>query len=210
MANPEPDSNAEDGTTRDDLVQRLELMEQMIAEGRQTTMRCGWIFVLWGLVDLAGMGWQQRPHHTQWAWPICLGVGVLATVAGLALRRRPPSRPRATQCRDVQAVWSMMGLAMIIYVFTAQFTHFAWQYGYISALLIIIGLAHAISAVILRWPVQGVVAAIWWAGAVAILVCNSYRATDLIFLIEMCFGMIAFGLYVMLLERNSGVKGKLV
>ena len=50
---------AEDGTTRDDLVQRVALMEEMIAEGRQTTVRFGWIFLLWG-VDRSGWRWLGR------------------------------------------------------------------------------------------------------------------------------------------------------
>ena len=205
MTNPEP----ENGKSRDELLQRIELMECMIAEGRQTTMRNGWIFVLWGLVDLAGMGWQRLPHATQWVWPICLAAGCTIQFAIYALRKRVPRAARGLQCRSVGAVWAMMGLTMAIYCMTALFTHFAWQYAYLSALLMIIGMAHAISAILLRWPVQGVVAGIWWAGAVAIFVCNSYRAVNWIFLIEMCFGMIAFGLYVMFLEGRSpeGLKG---
>jgi hypothetical protein len=203
--NSEPDN----GTSRDDLLQRIELMEAMIAEGRQTTMRCGWIFVLWGLVDLAGMGWQMIPNHSRLVWPVCLGTGVVLQVIGLVLRKRDNPRCKGMKSRNVEAVWLMMFLALIVYVGTAQATHFAWQYSYIAALLIIVGLAHAISAAILRWRVQAVVAAIWWVGAVAIFVCNSRRATNEIFLIEMCFGMIAFGLYVMFLEGRStiGLKG---
>ena len=205
MTNPEPGN----GKNRDELVQRLDLMECMIAEGRQTTMRCGWIFVLWGLVDLAGMGWQRIQNHSQWVWPVCLGTGVVLQVIGLALWKRARSGCKGVRSRSVWSVWSMMGLAMAIYVFTALFTHFAWQYSYLAALLMIVGLAHAISAMILRWPVQGIVAGIWWAGAVAVFVCNSFRAANWIFLIEMCFGMIAFGLYVMFLEGRSpeGLKG---
>ena len=41
----------EDGMTRDDLVQRVALMEEMIAEGRRSTICFGWIFVLWGLIE---------------------------------------------------------------------------------------------------------------------------------------------------------------
>ena len=198
--NSEPDN----GTSRDDLLRRIELMEAMIAEGRQTTMRCGWIFILWGLVDLAGMSWQMLPNHPRFVWPICLGTGVVLQLVGLAMWKRDSPRCKGMQSRNVEAVWLMMFLALIVYVGTAQATRFAWQYSYIAALLMIIGLAHAISAAILRWRVQAVVAGIWWAGAVAIFVCNSRRATNEIFLIEMCFGMIAFGLYVIWLERRSG------
>jgi hypothetical protein len=52
---------AEDGTTRDDLVQRVALMEEMITEGRKSTVRYGWIFVLWG-ADRSGAGWLAVGH----------------------------------------------------------------------------------------------------------------------------------------------------
>jgi hypothetical protein len=203
MTNPDPESIP----SRDDLLQRLELMEAMIAEGRGFTTHNAWIFVLWGLVDLAGWSWQHFVH-TQfagaWAWPICLIAGVVLTIAGKALQKTPPGVPNSIACGRVLAVWAMMGLAMAIYVASAMITHFTWQYSYVAALLMMVGMAHAISAVILRWRVQGVVAAIWWAGGAAIFFLNSRRATSDIMLIEMCLGMIAFGLYAMLLERRRG------
>jgi len=49
-----------------------------------------------------------------------------------------------------------------------------------------------------------VVAAIWWAGGAAIFFLNSWRATSDIMLAEMCLGMIAFGLYAMVIEARKG------
>ena len=89
------DFDSDNGATREDLVARLNLMEAMIAEGRQTTMRNGWIFVLWGFVDLAGMGWQRLPHHTQWVWPVCIGAGIALQFAIFGLRRS--AEPRLPQ-----------------------------------------------------------------------------------------------------------------
>jgi hypothetical protein len=202
--NPQdPDS----GTSRDDLVKRLELMEAMIAEGRGFTTHNAWIFVLWGLVDLAGWSWENFVHTRfagQWAWPICLIAGVVLTFAGKALQKAPPGVPNSIACGRVLTVWAMMGLAMAIYVASAMINHFTWQYSYVAALLMMIGMAHAISAVILRWRVQGVVAAIWWAGGAAIFFLNSHRATSFIMLIEMCLGMIAFGVYAMMIEARKG------
>jgi hypothetical protein len=203
MPNPNPESTP----SRDDLLQRLELMEAMIAEGRGFTTHNAWIFVLWGLVDLVAWSWQNLVH-TQfagaWAWPICLIAGAVLTFAGKALQTKPKGVPNSVACGRVMSVWAMMGLSMAIYVASAMITHFTWQYSYIAALLMMVGMAHAISAVILRWRVQGVVAAIWWAGGAAIFFLNSRRATSDIMLIEMCLGMIAFGLYAMLLERRRG------
>jgi len=99
-------------------------------------------------------------------------------------------------------------VAMGIYVASAILTHFSWQYSYIAGLLMMLGMAHAISAMFLRWRMQGLVAAVYWAGGVAIFTCNSWRATNAIMLFEMGIVMILFGLYAMWREpRSGGIKG---
>jgi len=189
--------------TQADLVARLDLMETMIAEGRRATGRCGWIFVLWGLVDLAGMALQwEHPYHA-WNWPVVITIGMVLQSAGFALYCRggricgPNIKGRA-----VSAIWSMMGLTLALYCFTAIFTHHAWGSGYLAAIFMIIGLAHATSAIILRWGVQGAVAALFWAGGIACFFVsgNWFLA---IFCVEMLFGMVFFGLYAMWLERGG-------
>jgi hypothetical protein len=64
-------------------------------------------------------------------------------------------------------------------------------------------MAHAISAAILRWRVQGVVAAIWWAGAIAIFFARSRMDVQLVMFLEMGLGMTLFGLYAMVLNRSN-------
>ena len=146
MTNPEADN----GKSRDELVQRLELMEAMIAEGRQYTGRNSWIFVLWGVVDLIALSWQHYSPHFggPWAWPICLPVGAVLTVAGKVIQLRSPGYSKNAECNRVMSVWGMMGLAMGIYVASAMLTHFDWQFSYMAAILMMMGMAHAISAAI--------------------------------------------------------------
>ena len=199
---------ADGGADRDELVQRLELMEAMIAEGRRATCHHGWIFVLWGVVDLVGMGWQQMQPHSRWVWFVCLGVGLVLNGLGVWRQKRRDGQGKGGTEKSVEAVWRMMGVTMVLYVVTVLLTHFGWQYSYISALLMILGMAHAISAAILRWRVQALVAAVWWAGGVAVLILNSRRATTWIFYVEMCLGMIAFGIYAMVQERRHGGWGR--
>jgi hypothetical protein len=207
MTNPEPDN----GKTRADLVQRIELMEAMLAEGRRSTTRCGWIFLLWGLVDLAAMTWQfvqQRSDFAgRWAWPICLVAGAILTSIGLALQKRRQGRGLTMKCLNVEGVWFMMGIALAIFITAAMVRGLTWQYSYIAALLIIVGLAHAISAVILRWQVQGLVAATWWLGGIAVFFARSQSNVQLIMFIEMCLSMVLFGLYAMWLDGRDGMKG---
>jgi hypothetical protein len=202
------DMGTEDGASREEILQRIYLMESMVAEGRRFTARCGWIFVLWGVVNLAAMSWRHiQPDSLwvgQWAWPICLVAGAVLTLVGRALQGHPQSCIKGLRCRSVEGVWGMMGIALAIYIAGAMVRHLTWQYSYVAALLIIIGMAHAISAVILRWRMQGVVAAIWWAGAIAAFCVRSNAGVQRIMFLEMVFGMILFGLYAMVLERTSG------
>jgi hypothetical protein len=195
-------SEPDNGATRDDLLQRIELMETMIAAGRRSTTRCGWIFVLWGVVDLAGIGWERvRPSY--WIWPIVLLTGFALTFLGRALQKTGPARCANLQDRIIGAVWSMMGLATTLYVAAAMVRHLTWQYSYIAAIFMFVGLAHAISAMILRWRVQGAVAGLWWAGAIAMFFAHTPKAIFVIFPLEMFFGMVLFGLYAMMLDRRD-------
>jgi hypothetical protein len=198
----------EDGTTRDDLVQRVALMEAMIAEGRQTTVRFGWIFLLWGLIDLVGVGWGELQPDFRWVWPITISAGFVLQFIILALRRKGGYRCGGSmRGRSVAAVWRMMGLTVLLYVVAAIVQHKAGQISYIAAILMFVGMAHAISAVILRWWAQGLVAGVWLAGGVAtFFVPRSYVLG--VFIAEMCLGMVLFGLYAMWLERRSGAQGE--
>ena len=199
--NPEPDT----GSTRNDLVDRLNLMEAMITEGRATTARYGWIFVLWGLVDLAGMALELENPGRIWNWPVVITSGMVLQAAGFAMQRRG-GRCSSTSIRSraMSAIWGMMGLTLVLYCFTAIFTHNTGGRGYLAAIFVIIGMANAISAIILRWGVQGAVAVFWWAGGLSFFfVPYTQRWFTAVFSLEMLFGMVFFGLYAMWLERRT-------
>lgn len=189
--------------SRDDLLQRVALMETMIAEGRRMTARFGWVFVLWGVVNLVGIVLQYTHERSNWVWPVTLGVGIVLQSVGIAMcKRSSPVCGYSTQTRSISAVWMMMGCAAMFYFAGAMLSHHTWQVSYLGGMLMIIGLAHAISAMILRWRVQGLVAALWWVGGFAtFFVPSSYRLG--IFTAEMFFGFLCFGLYAMMLDRKA-------
>jgi hypothetical protein len=191
-----PDSSDAE-LTRNDLVARLRLMEEMVAEGRRATGRYGWIFVLWGVVDIAGMFWQMAKPHWFGVWPVTVGVGIGLQALGLRLTGNAGSQ--TSKNRALTAVWRVMGMTMCLYCFSAMFAHGANGTAYVAAIFMILGMAHAISATILRWGVQGGVGAMWLAGGVA---CYFVPGQWLIwlFLVEMIVGMVLFGLYATLLE----------
>jgi hypothetical protein len=191
---------------RAELLQRIELMESMIAEGRTATVGSGWIFMLWGVVCLLPFAWQilaPNSHFaSKWAWPVCLGFGWVLTVAGLVIQKRSGT-PRSAGSRNVGAVWGVMGVAMGIYVMSGILFHFSWQVSYLAAIMLLLGMAHGTSAAILRWPAQGVLALIYWAGVVATFCNPPGEWIAVIFAAETVIGGILFGLYAMMLERRE-------
>jgi len=189
------------GTTRDDLVQRVALMEAMIAEGRRSTARFGWIFVMWGLVYFAAIGWSYYLPYKYWAWPVCAGVAILAGIVVKMRQKRAGNSSGNIRSRSIESVWQGMGTGIILYVGAAIASHHAGSVAYVAAILFFIGLAHAISAMILRWGVQAAVAAIWWMGGIAVFFVTPEQSIVL-FLVASFFGMILFGLYAMWLERQ--------
>jgi len=187
----------EDGTPREELVQRIALMEEMIAEGRRNTGQFGWIFVLWGLTYFAAIAWCVYLPFKDWAWPICIGISVLISV--IKGRRHTGRNQRS---RSIEAVWQVFGAGITLYVIGAIASSHGRQPAYFAAIMFFIGLAHGISARILRWVAQGLAAGIWWAGGVAMFFFTTQNETLAIFLTTSFFGMILFGLYAMVLERR--------
>jgi hypothetical protein len=131
-----------------------------------------------------------------------IGSGFLIQFIGIAMHRR--SGHWATEnikSRSVAAVWRMMGIAIILYATPAIVTHTIHQIAYIAAIFMFLGMAHATSAMILRWGAQGVVAGLWWAGGVATyFVPRDFVMT--IYVVEMVCCMVLFGVYAMMLERR--------
>jgi hypothetical protein len=100
-----------------------------------------------------------------------------------------------------------MGAAITLYFVAAMARHLAWQYSFEAGILMMIGMAHGISAVILRWRAQGLVAAAWAIGSFATFFSRSWKDETAIFVLELLVGMIFFGLYAMWLDSRDGLKG---
>jgi hypothetical protein len=186
---------------RDELVQRIELMEAMIAEGRRATTRFGWIFVMWGLLYYAAIAWEVYLPAPAFAWPVCILLGVAIIRAWRWRLKRSGTPDEGVRSRSISAVWGAMGCAIFLFVGAAALSHHLEMPAVNAAVLFFLGLAHAISALILRWSAQAAAAAVWWSGGIAVFFAPA-DASIYIFLVATFFGMILFGLYAMLLEHR--------
>jgi hypothetical protein len=191
----------EAGDDHNELLQRIELMETMITEGRRSTARYGWVFVMWGLVYFAAMGWAFFLPFANFAWPVCIVTAiVILNVAKVRQRRRGTSENLRSS--NIEAVWKGMGIAITLFIYAAIASHHMNGPAFWAAISFFVGLAHSISAMILRWWMQGIVAAIWLAGGIATFFFTRPSEGIGIFLVAIFFGQILFGLYVMMLERR--------
>ncbi len=98
-------------TNKMELTERLKLIETMIAEGRRTTTKWGWTFVLWGLAYYVAIAWATW-GRSSWAWPVTMvAAAVLSSVLASRMKR---GQPQTTIGRAIAAPWIAMGISIMI------------------------------------------------------------------------------------------------
>jgi hypothetical protein len=199
------DFERNDVANRDELIQRVALMEAMIAEGRRTTMRYGWVFVMWGLVYIVAMSWTIYLPMRNVAWPVCIGLGLVVS-AGMRVRQKRAGASETQKSRNIGSVWNGMGITVTLFAVSAVLAGHGSEPVYVAAILFIVGMAHGISALILRWVAQGAAAASWWGCGVACCFATTARQIEGLYLIAAFFGMVVFGMYAMMLEHRRPTK----
>ena len=184
--------------TKDELLSRLSLMEQMVQDGRRSTTYNGWMFLLWGTGYLVAIGWVYFLPHPNLAWPVIM---TLTAIAGaLVQSAKSKAQPQTTQSRALAGIWISMGCSIFLFAFGGAFSH-AWTTPQVmlAGIEILIGLANAASSITLKWKTQFVIAIVWWACGVA-----SFNVVDTlllpILLAGTLIGNFGFGAYLMALE----------
>jgi hypothetical protein len=181
-----------------ELAERLKLIESMIAEGRRSTTKWGWTFVLWGVAYYVATAWAMW-GRSAWAWPVTMvAAAVVSSVVGSRTSR---GQPETTLGRAIGAAWIGMGSSLMIVLLSL-----AWSGHYDAHLFVAIAgamlaTAHATSAMILKWKAQFWCAAVWIAAAVAACF-GSDMVVAIAFLGATFLGQIVFGIYAMVLESK--------
>jgi hypothetical protein len=193
------DFNTEPGATRDDLLQRVALMETMIAQGRCSTQRYGWVFVAWGVCYIAASLWAGMGPHPVLAWPVCLTITILGVNFGLWRQGRTAAV--SSMSRTLGAVWMAFGVGIMLFVGAVAASHHFDDVMFISVICFLLGTVNVTSAAIYRWKMQGLAGGIWWAAAVIALFVGQ-EAAGIAFLVATFLSQIVFGLYLMVLESR--------
>ncbi len=184
--------------SRQELNERLALIEDMIAEGRRTTESWGWVFVLWGIayyVAILGGAMFKNPL----VWPVtmisaCVLTGILVALKG-------HSRATTKIGHAIGSIWIAAGISMFLVFLSLGTSGRIDQHIMITVLGAMLGSANAASAMILRWKMQFACAVVWWACAVFACFGKSTPLT-ISFLAAIFFCQVVFGIYAMLRESR--------
>jgi hypothetical protein len=183
-----------------ELKDRLSLIETMIAEGRRTTERYGWVFVLWGVAYYIAIAWASLgPVYL--AWPITMTVAAVLT--GIIFGSKRSKRPTTTISRAIASIWIAMGISMFV-----LFTALGWSgklvdyHVFVAISAAMLGAANATSSMTLKWKLQFVCALIWWAAA-TVSCFGSASQSSIAFLTAIFLCQIVFGIYLIIAEARQ-------
>jgi hypothetical protein len=193
-------------TENRELRERLELMETMIAEGRQVTGNWGWAFVLWGVAYFIAFAWASSGWNPVEAWPVTMIVA--AIVCGIVASRRARRRPRTGAGRAISSIWLVMGTILMVLMLSLGLSGRLDSHNSLAIVGAMLALANGVSSLILKWKMQFACGLVWLAaGEVG---CFGTETQGMIaFLAATFFCQIVFGIYAMMAEsRRRHVQGE--
>jgi hypothetical protein len=201
-----------DFNNRQELAERLNLIETMLAEGRRKTERWGWTFVLWGVAyggAIVGSNvgypfalWSIWGHHSL-AWPIAVASALVTMFVIIAVSgRREEKQPETVLGRSAFSVWIALAVSMPLLLAALASSGRLDQQGFVAIVCTLLGTTNAASSMILKWRLQFVCAVIWWVAAVSACF-SSVPVCLMIFLAAIFLCQIVFGLYGMAAEARG-------
>ena len=185
---------------RTEILNRLKLIEEMMAEGRRTTERWGWSFLMWGFGPLIARWWESRWPYAALAWPVTMGLCVVVNGAVLrAHERRGTAETFAA--RAMGAVWTSAGITVLLVAFGAALSGTSRSRTLYVALFALAAAGHSASSIILRWLPQFLAAMVWWCAGMAAFVLPDSRLPS-IAAVALLLGNVAFGAWLSYRERS--------
>lgn len=192
-------------TENQELRDRLDLIESMIAEGRQATGNWGWAFILWGVAYYIAFVWASSGWNSVAAWPATIiAAGV---VTGVVASRRARNRPRTAIGRAIASIWRVTGSLLLVLMMSLEFS--GRLDGHLSLAIVgtSLAIANGASGVILKWRLQ-MVCALLWLGAAEVGCFGTANEGLIAFLVATFLCQIVFGVYAMFTGSHRRIQGE--
>lgn len=181
-----------------DLKDRLNLIEAMVAEGRQTTESWGWSFVLWGVAYLGATAWASL-GKSNLAWPVTMIAAGIVTA--MAIVRKKRGQTKTTLGRAIGSIWAAMGISIFIVLMSLSMSGRYDARVFVAIIGAMLGTANAASSFILKWKMQFACAVVW-LGMAVVASFGTDNEVWIAFLAATFFCQIVFGVYAMILESQ--------
>jgi hypothetical protein len=185
-----------------ELLDRLEIMERMVAEGRSDTTYWGWMFILWGAGHAAAAIWAVKTGLSALPWAVLMPLCGLLSGLGAAYVSRRESRRVTTLGRALAGLWGALGISMFLFGVLGGVYIGVLPRLVVAGFCIFLGLANAASGHLLRWWPQRVIGIFFWGCAVVASVAPSREMVFWTFMVSVLVGEVAFGLFLTILERQ--------
>jgi hypothetical protein len=182
-----------------ELLERIELIERMVTQGRRTTQYWGWTFVLWGAGQLIALAWNILSGRPEIAWPVTMTLCGILTGIGSA-RMRKAEHAETIISRSLGSIWFSCGFALFFLGFIGNFMGFFSFQSFLVVVFALMGVANIASGTILRWRTQQILGIIWWAGAVVVM-AGTQKTALWAFVGMTLAAELLFGIYLMYRER---------
>jgi hypothetical protein len=184
---------------------QLDLIQGLILEGRRSIVAWGWLFVLWGVGHVVAITWSSLwTSNPGLPWLVVMGACGIATAVACT-RAGLRSEKSTVMSRAQGATWAAFSISLAVLWAAGlvtrrlDFDHLATLY---EPFFVLIGGANFTSGITVKLPVQAGVGALWWGAAVVNAVFPS--ATLWVLMMMALVGEIAFGLYLVVLDRKRG------
>ena len=187
-----------------ELVERVKLIEEMLAAGRRKTESWGWTFVLWGVAYYVAIAWSTWGLGAgiwgrMWAWPVTMFTAFFLTIA--IGSRRGRGEPSGGVSRAIVAVWMCVGASMMLIFPALSIAGRLDEHLFAALIAAMLAVANGASGMILKWKMQIGCGVVWWITSVA--ACFGSRAQlAAVFLTALFLCQIVFGIYAMVLEAR--------
>lgn len=187
-------------TNTNDLAERVELIESMLAQGRRGQERWGWVYLLWGVAYYAAIAWSVWGPKSALAWPVTMIMAGVATV--VVASRKTRAHPQTTLGRAIGSVWAAVGISMFILLAALASQGFLETQVFMAIMAAMLATANAASSLILKWKAQLGCTVIWWVTCGACVMGSRAQATvALLATIFVC--QILFGIYCMISDARA-------
>jgi len=182
-----------------ELLERIDLIERMVLEGRRTGQYWGWCFALWGTGQLVALGLSMLNWYPMLIWAVSMGTCGVVT-ALVSTRQRRAADKQTLLARSVLAVWISFGVSITLLSFVGNPAGIFSLRSYCTVFFVLMGFTNTASGMILRWPLQIGIGIAWWlAGVVTVFGPEKIIGWTLITMIFL--GEVVFGLYLMARQR---------